>query len=294
VSAPEHRVWNTVDEIVKRDAATEWNQARKESATGRVVGVDEVAMKHGPQSFASVRVALEPVEIIDMLDDRDKEKRINYFNQKGIPWGHPVEGFCADRGEGLISTAHAVLPPAVRVVDRFHFFQYMNKAVDNQRKHWRKICTDDDECQPLHGALLNNRSALTDDEKKKRTRAFFLAPELTALYEQKEKLRDLFEPHVTTEQAQQQSDQWIEKAKKLNHKSRNHFLNPFNNWKDYVLNYFTYCFTTSSIEGINNSIKTIKRMGFGFRNFQNFKNRVLLSFIWTQEGGVHKNPWRTK
>ncbi|MDQ5909127.1 MAG: Tnp protein, partial [Pseudomonadota bacterium] len=30
--------------------------------------------------------------------------------------------------------------------------------------------------------------------------------------------------------------------------------------------------------GINNSIKTVKRMGYGFRNFANFKQRVLVSF----------------
>ena len=45
-----------------------------------------------------------------------------------------------------------------------------------------------------------------------------------------------------------------------------------------VLNYFTHRFTTSIIEGINNSIKTVKRMGYGFRNFVNFKQRVLISF----------------
>ncbi|MCB1919364.1 MAG: transposase [Candidatus Competibacteraceae bacterium] len=32
------------------------------------------------------------------------------------------------------------------------------------------------------------------------------------------------------------------------------------------------------IEGINNSIKTVNRMGYGFRNFANFKQRVLISF----------------
>ena len=51
-----------------------------------------------------------------------------------------------------------------------------------------------------------------------------------------------------------------------------------NDWKAYVLNYFTHRFTTSIIEGINNSIKTVKRMGYGFRNFANFKQRVLISF----------------
>ncbi|MBK8755295.1 MAG: transposase [Candidatus Competibacteraceae bacterium] len=48
--------------------------------------------------------------------------------------------------------------------------------------------------------------------------------------------------------------------------------------KIYRRNYFTHRFTTSIIEGINNSIKTVKRMGYGFRNFSNFKQRVLMYF----------------
>jgi transposase len=279
VSAQEHIVWNSLDEIFKRYSAEALNQARQASSTVRVVGRDEFATTTGHQAFATVIVELEHIEIIDILDYRDKEKRIHSFNQKGLPWCHQVEVFCSDRWEGFISTAHAVFPPAVMVVDRFHFFQYMNQAVDNQRKHLRKICKDFDEFKHLQWALLKNRSALTDDEKKKLKRAFFLSPELTARYEQKEKLRDIVEQHLTKEPAQQQIDQWIENAKKLDNKYLNNFLKTFNNWKDYVLNYFTYRFTTSIIEGINNSIKTIKRMCFGFRNFQNFKNRVLLSFI---------------
>src|SRR5512147_41614 len=279
VSAQENIVWNTLDDIFKRYSEKELNQARKESSKVRVVGMDEFAMKKGHKDFATVIVDLEHIEIIDILDYRDKEKLINYFNQKGLQWCHQVEVFCSDMWEGFISTAQAVFPQAVIVVDRFHFFQYMNKAVDNQRKHLRKMCKDYDEFKHLKWALLKNRSALTEDEKKKLKQAFFLSPELKALYEQKEKLRDIFEQHLTKEQAQQQIDQWIENAKKLNNKYLNNCLKTFNNSKDYVLNYFTYRFTTSLIEGINNSIKTIKRMCFGFRNFQNFKNRVLLSFI---------------
>ena len=53
--------------------------------------------------------------------------------------------------------------------------------------------------------------------------------------------------------------------------------------------YFTYRVTTSVIEGINNSIKTVKRMGYGFPNFVNSKQRVLISFAW-----LHKKPRRAE
>jgi transposase len=180
--------------------------------------------------------------------------------------------------EGFINTAPAVFPNAVIVVDRFHFFRYMNKAVDDQRKHLRRLCQNYDEFKHLKWVLLKNQADLTEDEKKKLHQAFNLAPALKALYEQKEKLRGIFERSMPKERAKELIDQWIENAEKLNNNYLNNFLRTFKNWKVYVLNYFDHRFTTSTIEGINNAIKTIKRMGFGFRNFQNFKKRVLLSF----------------
>ncbi|MBK8537351.1 MAG: transposase [Candidatus Competibacteraceae bacterium] len=47
-----------------------------------------------------------------------------------------------------------------------------------------------------------------------------------------------------------------------------------------TVNYFIFIGSRSEviIEGINNSIKTVKRMGYGFRKFANFKQRVLMYF----------------
>lgn len=43
-------------------------------------------------------------------------------------------------------------------------------------------------------------------------------------------------------------------------------------------NHFAHRFITSVIEGINNFIKTVRRTGYGFRDFANFKQRVLIIF----------------
>jgi len=231
-----------------------------------------------PRNFATVIVDLEHVEIIDILEYCEQEKLITYFNDRGKEWGGRIEVFCSDRWQGFIGTARAVFPNATIVVDRFHFFHYLNKAVDNQRKQLRKKFKQQDDFKRLKWALLKNPADLTAEEKKKLARAFFLAPELKQLYEHKEKLRTLFDQHITREQAEAHLDRWVEEAQKLNNKYLNSFIKTLNNWKEYVLNYFTHRFTTSIIEGINNSIKVIKRMGYGFRNFGNFKQRILVSF----------------
>lgn len=47
-------------------------------------------------------------------------------------------------------------------------------------------------------------------------------------------------------------------------------------WFDKISNHHPARITNASTEGINNLIKRIKRIGFGFRNFENYRVRVLL------------------
>ncbi|NLG38515.1 MAG: transposase [Fibrobacter sp.] len=54
-------------------------------------------------------------------------------------------------------------------------------------------------------------------------------------------------------------------------------LRTLKKYQKYVKNTFIYPYTNGPIEGINNKIKVIKRIAFGFRSFSNFKTRILIS-----------------
>ena len=45
-----------------------------------------------------------------------------------------------------------------------------------------------------------------------------------------------------------------------------------------IENTFKYTYSNGSLEGSINKIKLIKRIAYGYRNFQNYKYRILLSF----------------
>jgi transposase len=276
ISTQENLVWSTVNEICQRGVQKEIDE--RPVSKVRVVGMDEFAIKKGHRDFATVIVDLEHVEIVDILEYRDQEKLIQYFQNRGTEWCEGIEVFCSDMWQGFLNTAKAVFPNATLVVDRFHFFSYLNKAVDSQRKSLRRQFKDQEDFKRLKWALMKNAENLTVDQKKKLARAFLLAPQLKVIYEHKEKFRLIFNQRLTREQGEIALNQWIEEAKKMKNKHLDKFLHMLNDWKEYVLNYFTHRFTTSIIEGINNSIKTVKRMGYGFRNFANFKQRVLISF----------------
>ena len=276
ISAQENLVWQTVNEICQRGARKEL--AERPVSKVRAVGMDEFAMKKGHRDYATVIVDLERVEIIDILEYREQDKLIEYFKNKGTEWCEGIEVFCSDMWQGFINTAKAVFPHATLVVDRFHFFSYLNKAVDSQRKSLRRQCKDQEEFKRLKWALLKNPENLTPAQKDKLNRAFLQSPELKLIYDHKEKFRAIFNQNLTRKQGEIELNKWMEEAKKMKNKHLNDFLYMLKDWKEYVLNYFIHRFTTSVIEGINNSIKTVKRMSYGFRNFANFKQRVLISF----------------
>ncbi len=49
-------------------------------------------------------------------------------------------------------------------------------------------------------------------------------------------------------------------------------------WLGETIAYFKNRTTQGIVEGINNKLKLIKRKAYGFKNFDNFRLRILLSF----------------
>ncbi len=53
-------------------------------------------------------------------------------------------------------------------------------------------------------------------------------------------------------------------------------LKTFRKQENYTINALSYSFSNGRLEGTNNLIKVIKRIAFGYRNFFNFRTRILL------------------
>ena len=55
-------------------------------------------------------------------------------------------------------------------------------------------------------------------------------------------------------------------------------LTMLKHWEPYILNAFDCPYTNGFTEGCNNTIKVLKRIAYGYRNFHNFRSRILLTF----------------
>ncbi len=268
--------WKTVNSIFEKFA--ELALKERGDSPPRALGIDEFAIKKGHKNYACVLVDLETGCVLDVLPYRDKDSLITYFKAKGDAYCQAIEVFSCDMWNGYTAVAKEIFPNACIVIDRFHFFAHMNKALDHVRKQLRRKFKDADILKGIKWLLLKNPDSLTDKEKQELTKIFEKFPELKTVYDFKNELRDIFESDINRQEAEKQIDQWAEKVSVLNNRYTNTFLKTLGNWKDYVLNYFIERVTNGIVEGINNKIKMIKRMAFGFRNFAHFRLRIIVNF----------------
>ncbi len=268
--------WKTVNSIFKKFAKRTLKQ--RSNTPPRALGIDEFAIKKGHKDYACVLVDLETGSVIDVLPYRDKDSLVAYFKKKGDGYRQAVKVFSCDMWDGYAAVSKVIFPKASIVIDRFHFFAHMNKALDNIRKQLRRQFKDEDTLKGIKWLLLKNPDNLSDKQRQELIKIFEKFPELKTVYELKNELRDIFESDIDRQEAGKQIDQWIEKTKAINNRYTNKFLKTLENWKDYVLNYFIERVTNGIVEGINNKIKMIKRMAFGFRNFAHFRLRIIVNF----------------
>jgi transposase len=277
VSLQENIVWDTVQSIFTRYAKKETQFLTEYQPTR--IGIDEFAIKKGHKDFATVLVDLDKGHVIDVLNFRTKEELIAYFKAKGVEFCSKIKVFSCDLWDGFLATAKAVFPNADIVADRFHVFKLLNDVLDKERKKLRAEFKNDEDYKTIKWLLFKHWENLNDKQKRTLLRAFRKSNTLRQLYFAKNELRNIFETDCSKEQARKVVEQWIEQAKNLKHNILNAFIKTLERHVENILNFFTHRVSNGIVEGINNVIKAIKRNGFGFRNFENFKLKIQCQFL---------------
>lgn len=274
VSTKEDISWLTINELHKRYANKEL--ASKDSwSFVKILGIDEISVRKGKKNYACCLVDLERGIVLDFLEDRKKETLIAYFKAKGSAFCHQIEVVSSDMWDAYSTLAGDLFPNAFSVIDRFHFFMHISKALDGTRKLLRKEFPDEKCYINLRWALLKNPINLDKDESDLLKKAFNLSSELASVYSLRQELKLIFDSDLTKKKSEQKLKEWEDKAQKTANKFMIMFLKTLNNWRDKILNFFHMRHTNAVVEGLNNAIRGIIRRSFGFQSFDNLKRRVL-------------------
>jgi len=280
----------TTEEIEKMLEDASLQLSSKPSALKKL-GIDEIALIKGQGNYCAVLIDLETSKLITIIPGRTQVD----IKKVLISWGtdvlEQIEEVSIDLWSGYKTLVMDLIPNVQVVADRFHVAVQVNKELDTQRKREKiqaknlekdtNFSSNKAECkQLLEGLnkskypLLKNEPDLNEKQKIKLMQVKTVCPTLKIMHELKEDFRQIFEKTTNWLKALFKLGQWHKKAQKYFPNSGKTIIQ----WLDEIIAYFDNRTTSGVVEGINNKLKLIKRSAYGFRNFDNYKNRCLLTW----------------
>lgn len=247
---------------------------------------DEYAFKKGKMSF--IAQDFDSQNIITILDGRTQTAIRNHFLRYPRQVRNRVRVITMDMFSPYYSIAKKLFPNAKIVLDRFHIVQHLSRAMNRVRIQIMNLF---DRKSHEYKALKRYWKLVQQDSRKLKNKPFY---------------RPMFRMHLTNREILEKLLSYSDELREhyelyqlllfhFQEKNSDHFfdlieqesdtVNPifqtvfktFLKDKDKVLNALELPYSNAKLEATNNLIKVIKRNAFGFRNFENFKTRILIA-----------------
>ena len=247
---------------------------------------DEYSFKKGKMSF--IAQDYDTRKIVAILDGRTQATIRNHFLRYSRQVRSRVKVITMDMFSPYYDIARKLFPNAKIVLDRFHIVQHFSRAMNRVRI---QIMNQFDRRLHEYKALKRYWKLIQQDSRKLSDKRFY---------------RPTFRSHLTNKEVLEKLLSYSQELKQhynlyqlllfhFQEKQTDHFfslidetissVNPifqtvfktFLKDKDKIMNALELPYSNAKLEATNNLIKVIKRNAFGFRNFDNFKTRILIA-----------------
>jgi transposase len=280
--------WDTVNDAVVLYGDALLDADRKRLTKTAALGLDETLFtktgEYREKQWCTSVVDVGNHQLIDILPSRNYVDVATWVRNRHHNWKRNINYGSLDMSATYAAVFTVTLPDAQQVVDPFHCLQLANRNLDmirrrvqNERLGHRGRKND-----PLYKArkLLIMRSERLDANTTERLASLLELGdpdgEVAIAYRVKEALKDFYE---TTN-----IDDATEMLRRIQHHCRRRsmpkelqsFGNTIKRWFDKILAWHQARISNGPTEAMNNLIKRIKRVGFGFTNFRNYRIRALL------------------
>ena len=215
---------------------------------------------------------------IDIIECRHKHYLFSYFNRFSKAQREKVKYVVMDLWQPYKDLARTYFPNAKIVADRFHYVRYIVQAVDSVRKKVQSNLTPEQRKYFKHSRklLLSRYINLTKEQQEELEYILInYSEELRSVYNEKEELLNIVhsgEKYAAIDKL----NEWVKDNSDSNCEVLKECAKTYTNWIKEIRNSLLVPYSNGVMEGYNNKIKVLKRVAFGFRNFQNFKARILL------------------
>jgi transposase len=280
--------WHTVNDAVTTYGKALLEADRKRLNKTSAIGLDETGfVKQGAKAYRDYATTVADVEnhqLIDILPSRNYADVAGWIDKQPQAWKERIRYGALDMSNTYAAVYSVVLPGALQVVDSFHAVQLANRCLDGVRRRVQNETLGhrgrrDDPLYRARRVLLMGEEKLDTSGTERLASLLELGDpnaEVAIAYRVKERLRDFYRAgdlplarHVLEElQRHCLKRAMPPEIRRLGRTIRK--------WFDKLCNYHLAHVSNGPTEALNNLIKRIKRIGFGFRNFENYRVRALL------------------
>ena len=247
---------------------------------------DEYSFKKGKMSF--IAQDYDTRKIVAILDGRTQATIRNHFLRYSRQVRNCVKVITMDMFNPYYDIARKLFPNAKIVLDRFHIVQHLSRAMNRVRiqimnqfdrksheykalkRYWKLIQQDSYTLSRKRFYRPTFRAHLTNKEILEKLLSY--SQDLRDHYE----LYQLLLFHFQEKHADYFFELITESISAVNPIFQTIFRT-FLRDQDKIINALELPYSNAKLEATNNLIKVIKRNAFGFRNFENFKTRILIA-----------------
>lgn len=244
------------------------------------VGIDEHSFmrheKYGFKEFATVFVDYNNRKVRELAYGRYAPLLRSDPNIMKIPGRENVKNVVLDLSQSFKNFARETFPNAILTADKFHVVKLLSGSIQKHVKALMNEKVIETRGNPLRKLLLRNRHSLQFHERIVIDSILENVPALREIYYAKESIMRLYRTRGYTQakKAFTKITDWLAHSKVKEVKT---FRRTLLRWRVEILNYFRTKITNARTEGYNRKAKLIQRNAYGFRNFNNYRLRVLYS-----------------
>ena len=232
----------------------------------RLLAVDEIA-SHKGHNYFTVVMDLERTRVVWVGKTRTQETLDQFFKELGPERSKKIEAVACDMWDPFIASIKDNVPQAKIVFDKFHVIKNYSKVIDKVRNiEFKKAAEEKKEAiKGTKYLLLKNRDKLEKDQKEQLKTLLELNENINIAYMLKDDLKRVWK-YKSRGWADKSLDSWISTAVASNIKPLMKFAQTLDNYRYGIVNHCSYPIDTGKLEGMNNKIKVIKRIAYGFHD----------------------------
>ena len=238
-----------------------------------VLGIDEHTLHKG-QRFATTFCDLKNHKVFDVVQGRSGSDIVAFLQK--LQGRERVKVVCIDLSSPYRALIRRWFPNAKIVADRFHVIRVV---IHHFMALARQIAPEIKNHSGSLAALRMNPANLTESRKCLLARLFAAYPALQPLYDEMQRLRSLLNlKHQSRRSCRPLTRQllgFIDRLAASCFEPLVTLANTLRSWAEPIACMWRFTKNNGITEGFHRKMKLIQRRAYGFRNFENYRLRVI-------------------